>query len=196
MRFNDKLSCHTIAHQLLHTHTVQRAPFSSLEGSCCLINCWVSAVAFSSTFESIFIMLLNPYKKIWSIRLRGKNKLVRRECLIPPHVYTLFVFLTLNTVCWILPKPWHEKMFSTGKMKGLRLRCMFAELSSLHSTPRFGYESCVFSKVTGRQPTSVFPVWRTCFSSPGILFYRHCLQTGRNSRERALPFLTAGFPLF
>lgn len=37
-----------------------------LQESCCLINCRVSTVAFSCIYESIVIMLLNIYKKIWS----------------------------------------------------------------------------------------------------------------------------------
>lgn len=129
----------------------------------------------------------------------GGKKLVWRECFIPPHIYTLFVFLTPNTLCWILPKPWHEKMCllsSTRKIKGLRWSCVFAELSSLRPPLRFSYESCVFSEVTGRQHTSVFWVWRACSLSPGLLFYYQCLQTGRNPLEWALPFLPQASPLF
>ena len=48
-----------------YTHNCNRFLFH-LQESCCLINCLVSTVTFSSTFESIFIMPLNIYKKIWS----------------------------------------------------------------------------------------------------------------------------------
>lgn len=49
----------------LSTHSSKGLLFH-LQGGCFLINFWVSTVAFSSKFESIFIMLLNLYKKIWS----------------------------------------------------------------------------------------------------------------------------------
>lgn len=99
----------------------------------------------------------NPHIPVVLVKLRGEKQ-VWREHFIPPRVYTLFVFLTLNTLCWILPKPWHGKMcllFSTGKMKGPRWGSVFVEVSSLRPTLGLSYESCVFAEVTGRQHTSV-----------------------------------------
>lgn len=65
MTLSGKLGCHNIAQQPMQAQ-LQCIPFSFLEGTCCLLNCWVSTAAFSSTCESIFVMFLNPYKKIWS----------------------------------------------------------------------------------------------------------------------------------
>lgn len=59
-----KLLCYRVTHQLVHTHLVLMGSRFSIEGNYYLVNCWISPVAFSSAFESIFRMLLNLYKKI------------------------------------------------------------------------------------------------------------------------------------
>lgn len=126
----------------------------------------------------------------------GGKKLVWRECFIPPHIYTLFVFPTPNTLCWILPKPWHEKMCllsSTRKIKGLRWSCVFAELSSLRPPLRFSYESCVFSEVTGRQHTCFLSVESLLLIARLIVLLP--LFTNREKPPwMGTSFLTTGFP--
>ena len=132
---------------------------------------------------------------VWS---GSGGKLVWRECLIPPHVYTLFVFLTLNTLCWILPKPRHRKSASCSQQERFK-GCAWdvCLLSFHHSAPLSGSVTklCVFK--------GHWKAAHLCFLSAGdslligrLIVLLHCLQTGRTPPEWALPFLTTGSHCF
>lgn len=69
------------------------APVSSIEGNYYLVNCWISPVAFSSAFESIFRMLLN---------IRKYNQALR--------------FLCLSAFIGALKLPWILSLFLTGDL--------------------------------------------------------------------------------